>query len=580
MRSADAGLLALAWAVAACGGSTPGDAGQGGPPPSCPASVDVSVEPARGLYDEPVVVTATTSSDEVTLRYTLDGAAPTGLASASWTGELELEGTPERPVATLRLAAFVGAERCGPVATHSYVFPAAVVVQSGQPDEAPAQWGAGGEVTDGDYAMDPLVVDDPAYAGGLDAGLRAIASVSLVLAPGDLWGPQTGLYMNPEATGSTWERAASLELLAGDGAPPGEPQVDDVQVDAGLRIQGGSSTLDWKVPKLSLRLVFKSEWGPSKLEHDVFPGSPVDRFDTLVLDAHLNQTWVHPEHDQRERANYLRDRFVSDLLLDLGVLAPRGRFVHLYLNGLYWGLYELHERPDDAFCAEHLGGGKADWDVLKHDGAQVVAGEDDAWDQLMALLRGGVEDPGAYAAVAGLVDLDAFVDYMLVNLWAGNTDWPRHNWYAGRRREPAGRWRFSSWDAEHVMEELDDDRTWVANRDTPGELWKALMANADFRDQASQRAAALLLGAGPLSGERGAARTLYASLAEGVRDAVVLESARWGDSRRPGEPYTRDVEWQAELDWLLDTWFVERAAIVVAQLRDRGLALREPSDRE
>ena len=53
--------------------------------------------------------------------------------------------------------------------------------------------------------------------------------------------------------------------------------------------------------------------------------------------------------------------------------APHGKYVHLYLNGMYWGLYNLHERPDDSFADEYYGGDKDDYDVIKHNPAPDIA---------------------------------------------------------------------------------------------------------------------------------------------------------------------------------------------------------------
>ena len=36
--------------------------------------------------------------------------------------------------------------------------------------------------------------------------------------------------------------------------------------------------------------------------------------------------------------------------------AAHGKYVHLYLNGLYWGLYNVHERTDDSFAEAYFGG--------------------------------------------------------------------------------------------------------------------------------------------------------------------------------------------------------------------------------
>ena len=70
---------------------------------------------------------------------------------------------------------------------------------------------------------------------------------------------------------------------------------------------------------------------------------------------------------------------------------------------------------------------------------------------------------------------------MLVNVYVGNTDWAHHNWYASRSRvDPNGRWRFHSWDAEHVLKELDHDVTGRNNTGSPTYLHQKLCANADY----------------------------------------------------------------------------------------------------
>lgn len=439
------------------------------------------------------------------------------------------------------------------IATHTYVFPADVLTQPPDPDGRPATWGTGADAVPADYEMDPGVVGADAEAAR--TGLEAIPSISIVLEPEDLFGAADGIYMHPAESGDAWERAASAELLLPDVSP-------GFQIDCGIRIQGGSSTEDWKAAKLSLRLAFRSEYGPQRLVFPLFDG-PVASFDSLVLDAHLNFTWVHPDHAQRIRAEYLRDAFTSDLLRAVGAISPHGRFVHLYLGGLYWGLYEVHERPDASFAASYQGGDSSDYDVLRHDGTELVEGTADAWNEMMRLARADLSDPAALDALGAYLDLGAFADYMLVNFWAGNEDWPHHNWYVARRRIPDAGFTFFSWDAEKTLQNVDVDVTGVDDPDGPGEIYQALLASADFRDRVTARAAELFGPGGAFEGD--AAQRLYEARVAEIEDAILLESARWGDAERPGEPYTVD-DWRAEVEWLRAEWFPARSAIAEGQL--------------
>jgi hypothetical protein len=69
--------------------------------------------------------------------------------------------------------------------------------------------------------------------------------------------------------------------------------------------------------------------------------------------------------DMSERGFYMAGRFVEDSMLDLGSLNPHGRFVHLYLNGVYWGQYDCRELLVDHFLADYLGGTEEDYAVVR-----------------------------------------------------------------------------------------------------------------------------------------------------------------------------------------------------------------------
>ncbi len=69
----------------------------------------------------------------------------------------------------------------------------------------------------------------------------------------------------------------------------------------------------------------------------------------------------------------------------MGHASSRGNVVHLYINGLYWGLYNPSERPDDSFAAEHFGGDKSEYDVVNHDGLH--SGTLDTYNTMLSLAQ-------------------------------------------------------------------------------------------------------------------------------------------------------------------------------------------------
>jgi hypothetical protein len=274
--------------------------------------------------------------------------------------------------------------------------------------------------------------------------------------------------------GVAWERPTSAELIYPDGR-------EGFQIDCGIRIQGGSSTSGWKSLKVSMRLLFKEDYGNVKLRFPLFADSLVETFDTLVLDAHLNQTWNHPDHGQRVRAEYCRDVYMSDTQNAAGGYAPHDFFAHVYLDGVYWGVYDIHERPDDSFAADTFGGAKEEYDCLRHNMNNVVSGDNVAWANMLTAARRDLTVTANYVALYDHLDVENFVDYMLVNYWGGNTDWAHQNWYATRLRAPGAQYRIHSWDAEHVLKSLSENVLSRNDSNSVTEIFRRMRASPEFR---------------------------------------------------------------------------------------------------
>ena len=171
--------------------------------------------------------------------------------------------------------------------------------------------------------------------------LLAVPTLSIVLKTDDMFGTQ-GIYSNPENTGERWERATSVELLQPDGS-------EGFQIDAGIRIQGGAFRSFGLTKKNSLRLVFKTKYGPDKLRYPLFGPDAVDEFDTVTLRMESNDGWQWG--DAGGQPQYARDEFLRRTQLAMGQPASHGTSMHVYINGFYWGLYNLVERPDQSFGA-------------------------------------------------------------------------------------------------------------------------------------------------------------------------------------------------------------------------------------
>jgi hypothetical protein len=544
----------------------------------------------RGFFNAPFQVTIAADLPTASIRYTTDGSLPSAANGMLYTGPITVSTT-----TVLRAIAYQAGYTSSNVDTQTYVFLADVIGQNAS--DAPsgaATWGHGGP----DWEMDPDIVNNPLYSGTIIDDLKAIPTVSLVMDWADLFSnaatPGTPANAAPQGiylTGKSKERYASFEYFSAQNV------VDQTHADIAVEIQGHSSTLRWRNDKLSFQVKFKYPYGDTELNYPLFAGTPdgsnaTGEFDTVILDAISNYGWTGNNPTvQGNYARYVTDQVTADLqnLASGGGQAPHGKYVHLYLNGLYWGMYNMHERPDVSFAAEYYGGDKDDYYAVK------AASDIDDLQHRFVYVEGGVAAETSYKALRdatraadynaaqNMLDVDQFMDYMIVHFYAGNAnDWPHNNWYATRSSLPSGKWRFHEWDQEHAfpttdnasVENPDFDQTtnatiYETNKDegSPLELHRNLMANAEYRLRFSDRVQALMQNGGALT--PAVAQAAYEARLNEIDRAIVGESARWGDNRVT-TPYTREdfrrVAGLAEgTPGVIDVFFPGRTSTVLGQ---------------
>lgn len=559
------------------------------PSPGLPNSSEISSDYVRdtrfsadrGYHSEAFDLSITTATEGATIIYTTDGTPPKIDNGTTYSGPIPISES-----TTIRAFAVKDGLLPTNIDTQSYFFITDIVRQT-RPTGYPTSWGGG----NADYAMDPDIVDDPDYANEFDEAFTALPTLSLVFDSDAFFHPSTGIYQNPRSEGSAWERPTSAEFFV-----PGGDE-DGFQIDAGVRIQGGSSR-STDTPKHSLSLRFRSDYGSAKLKYPLFENSPegesaVTEFDTLQLRPEYNYGWMHRHWYQADHALYGRDQWASDLFLKMGQNGSHGRWVHLFLNGIYWGLYDLHERPDADHMANYFGGKDDDYDTVNSSVA--TNGDLNAYNTMMNLAYGSITTPATYEAIQDYLDLDAFIDYMMLNAYVGNRDWDGHNWRAARKREAGAPYLFFPWDTEFAVSHvsggsfptppnffttsLNTNVTGNNGNRRPTGLQQRLAQNAEYRLRYADRVRAHMFNGGPLTPEISAAA--WTTRATPMSDAIVAESARWGDFRRDVNSgrwtsaqfdlYTRDDHYAPLNEWLVNTYIPQRTAIVLNQLKARNL---------
>ena len=326
----------------------------------------------RGFYEEPFSLSITTITEPAEIRYTLDGSTPSATSGTIYTGPISINKT-----SVVRAMAHRQGYRPTNIDTHTYVFADDVVRQP---------------------AMSTTITQSATYGPQMINSLKSIPSISLVVE-------------NPGTLNTEDERKLSVEMIFPDGTR-------GFQENAGVTHFGGYFT---NFSKKSFRLYFRSEYGTEKLRYPVFAGSdydlpPAQEFDSINLRS--------GSHDMIDRGAYMSNRFTDDSMLEMGHIAPHGRFVHVYINGVYWGQYHLRERWNAAMASEYLGGSKQDYEAINANNTGsnflpgvVFDGSGKYWIETQNLVNGA----SPFINSANHLDTSNMIDFML--LWtSGNSE--------------------------------------------------------------------------------------------------------------------------------------------------------------
>ena len=405
----------------------------------------------RGVYNAPFRVHLTTEEPDAIIRYTTDYSEPTKTNGKIYSKPLEV-----RRTLVLRAAVFK-------------------------------------------EGMLPSRVETHTYAYNLGSSATSLPMISLVTERSNLWGNTGIMETSPRNTtkrGIAWERPVSMELIYPDTG-------QTLHANAGLRVQGGSYIRGRYNPnsgppagKYSFRLYFRGDYGPGRLRYPFFPGLQIQDFNHIVLRAGMN------DHTNP----FIIDELVRRLAADMGQISARGTFMNLYLNGKYEGYYNPTERIDSDFL-NSWNGVNSEWDIIAQFG-EVREGDTVMWDRLKSALRKNLTVSLNYAEVERLLDIDNFIDYIMLNVYANTGDWPHNNWRAARERVPGGKWRFIPWDAEWSFG--NNGRNVTGNNLSSGPLaggadiavfYRALQKNPEFRMRFADRVQIHYFNGGALTDE-------------------------------------------------------------------------------
>lgn len=125
------------------------------------------------------------------------------------------------------------------------------------------------------------------------------------------------------------------------------------------------------------------------------------------------------------------------------------RPVVVYINGEYYGLYDLREKICESYVSNRTGADEDTIDMIKGESI-LMSGSLTAYKELLQYVKThDLSKQENYDHVASLVDVDELIDYWIAISFFGNTDTGNIKFY--RERVDGAKWRWVVFDQDWAL---------------------------------------------------------------------------------------------------------------------------------
>ena len=262
----------------------------------------------------------------------------------------------------------------------------------------------------------------------------------LTVNPEDFFDDETGIYVfGPDGTFDTWQPYFGANFWEDWERPIHFSFYENnsnefVEFDGGVKIFGGWSR--GQNGQRSLAFFARGQYGDSKFEHPFFDNLNYDRFEAFVLRS-SGQDWM--------RSN-MKDIMLTSLMRGSGIDFQEHNPVATYINGEYWGMYNMREKTNEHMLASKHGV-DAERITLLTNNAEIIEGDNTEYNELINYIENiDYLTDNNYEYLSERIDIKQYALYQATNIFINNTDWPGNNikfW-----KHPETKWRWIMYDTD------------------------------------------------------------------------------------------------------------------------------------
>ena len=323
--------------------------------------------------------------------------------------------------------------------------------------------------------------------------------ISLVTDPDNLWGSK-GMYKDGDLSVKELKYPGNIAYSGTDGS---------FSIDCEVSMHGNSTLTRSK--KKSFALGFKDAYdGP--LHYDIFGDGAVKSFSSLALRTSY----------EGNESSLMRDNLLHQVAAECSdaMIIQRHKYAVVYLNGEYWGIYALREVHSETHYASYANVPASSVSIIKN----YILPSTELYPTFQRCQTQSFQSDADYAEAKAMFHLESFADWIIFQTYCSNVDLTSNMRYY--RSDSDGLWRCGLVDLDYGLLYGNFGFRDVVECFHHGTLMSALVKNKEFQYLMATRLATFL--AGPLSDEAMIAR--IDEMADGIRNEIPRESARWGSS--------------------------------------------------
>lgn len=351
------------------------------------------------------------------------------------------------------------------------------------------------------------VVANTYFVGLNESEYEGMGIVSISFDPDDFFGEEKGIYVygkvhdllfakynmdiadindvdyaNFGKRGRGWEREVNLEFYS-----QGHEKI--YEQAAGIRIHGG-----WTKEQNQKNFQIYAR--------EQYDGNTTFNYNFFGNDKFYNKLMLRGGGSTDLYVTKIRDIFCQSLVRDRAVGTQLAIPCAVFLNGEYWGLYNIQETVGTSYIEEYYGVPQDNVVIIKNGETRTDNASDvSLYDEVVSFAtENDMSIVGNYREFEKKVDIQSLIDYYAIETYVGNSDAYKNNYAVWRSRDPGlseyedCKWRWLLFDLDDSCSmnigantaDIDSFVTgnWYDNNPLNGDaLFTALCANQEFRER-------------------------------------------------------------------------------------------------